>query len=243
VKHYISLGVLLLKWNTMIELRNDDCLVVMDKMIANGFKVDCIVTDPPYKIITGGDSNGKNSIRPKGILSGNRELMKTVPKFKDWLPKCFKIAKEGTQHYFMTNSSNLLEMMNEVTKAGFKIQNLLVWEKNNCTPSQFYMKNCEYTIFARKGKSKYINNIGASKTVHKYDNIIGNKVHPTEKPLELMKFYIENSTNSGDLVFDPFMGSGTTCVAAKECGRSSIGIELDERYFQIAEERIGQWQK
>lgn len=221
----------------MIDLRMGDALEIL-KTIPNE-SIDCIVTDPPYKIITGGDSNGKNSIRPKGILKGNRELMRTVPKFSEWLPELFRVLKNGTQNYIMVNSSNLLKMANEIEKAGFKIQNFLVWQKNNCTPSQFYMKNCEYTIFFRKGKSKYINDIGGSKTVHSFDNIIGNKVHPTEKPIDLMKFYIKNSTNEGETVLDPFMGSGTTGVACKNLNRQFIGIEMQEDYFNIASERVG----
>ena len=220
----------------MIELIQGDCLQEMQKIQSES--IDCVVTDPPYKIITGGDSNGKNSVRPKGILSGNRELMKSIPKFEYWLKELFRVLKNGTQSYIMVNSSNLLKMANEIEKAGFKIQNYLVWQKNNCTPSQFYMKNCEYTIFFRKGKSKYINDIGGSKTVHQFNNIIGNKVHPTEKPIDMMKYYISNSTNEYDTVLDLFMGSGSTGVACKELNRNFIGIELDEHYFAIAKKRV-----
>ena len=127
--------------------------------------------------------------------------------------------------------------MNKSLAVGFKHINLLVWEKNNCTPSQFYMKNCEYTLLLRKGSSKYINDIGGSKTVHKFNNIIGIKVHPTEKPVELMEFYVENSSNRGDMVLDMFMGSGSTGVACVNTNRNFIGIELDENYFNIAEKR------
>tara|TARA_R110000851_G_scaffold171672_1_gene317998 strand:+ start:171 stop:872 length:702 start_codon:yes stop_codon:yes gene_type:complete len=220
----------------MIDLRLGDALEILKTIPSES--VDCVVTDPPYKIITGGDSNGKNSIRPKGILKGNRELMRTVPKFSEWLPELFRVLKNGTQNYVMVNSSNLLKMANEIEKAGFKIQNFLVWQKNNCTPSQFYMKNCEYTIFFRKGKSKYINDIGGSKTVHFFKNIIGNKVHPTEKPIELMEFYVKNSTNENDIVLDPFMGSGSTGLACKNTNRSFIGIEMQEDYFEIAKNKI-----
>ena len=103
----------------MVQLYKGDCVEVME-----GFKtesIDLIVTDPPYKIITGGDSNGKNSIRPKGILSGNRELMKFIPKFSEWLPECYRVLKNGTHAYFMVNSTNLTEMLVEVEKTGFKI--------------------------------------------------------------------------------------------------------------------------
>jgi len=218
-----------------IDLRLGDCLEILKTIPSES--IDCLVTDPPYKIITGGDSNGKNSVRPKGILKGNRELMKTIPKFSDWLPEMFRVLKDGSQNYVMVNSSNLLKMANEIEKTGFKIQNFLIWQKNNCTPSQFYMKNCEYTLFFRKGKSKYINDIGGSKTVHSFNNIIGNKLHPTEKPIDLMEFYIRNSTNENDIVLDPFMGSGTTMLACKNLNRKGIGIEKEQMYFDISRQR------
>ena len=213
------------------KIHNIDCLIGM-KEIPNE-SVDLIVTDPPYKTITGGDSNGKNSTRPKGMLSGNRKLFayQNNIKISDWMPEIYRILKQGTHCYVFTNVLNLKEMILESEKAGFKLQNLLVWEKNNCTPSQYYMKNCEYVLLLRKGKAKYINDIGGSKTVHQFNNIIGNKKHPAEKPQDLIEFYISNSSNEGDLVCDPFMGCGTTARAATRLGRNYIGFEIDEQYM------------
>ena len=219
----------------MINLMNGNCLELI-KTIPDG-SVDLCISDIPYKLTGGGKGDGANSKRPKGILGENSQLMK-VPKFEDWLPELYRVMKNGTHIYLMCNFKNLNDLMNKSLSAGFKHVNLLVWEKNNCTPSQFYMKNCEYTLLLRKGSSKYINNIGESKTVHKFNNIIGNKVHPTEKPITLMEFYLTNSSNKGDVVLDMFMGSGSTGVAAKNLNRSFIGIELDETYFEIAKERI-----
>jgi site-specific DNA-methyltransferase (adenine-specific) len=96
------------------------------------------------------------------------------------------------------------------------------------------MKNCEYVLLLRKGKAKWINNIGGSKTVHQFNNIIGNKRHPAEKPQDLIEFYISNSSNEGDIVLDPFMGCGTTARAAKHLNRNFIGYEIDEKYVNIA---------
>lgn len=201
--------------------------------------VDLIVTDPPYKTITGGDSNGSNSERPKGMLSGNRKLFKYQKlKMSDWMPELFRVLKEETHCYIFTNVINMEEMLVEAKKAGFKLHNILCWEKNNCTPSQYYMKNCEYVLFFRKGKAKWINDIGGSKTVHKYDNIIGHKLHPTEKPIDLLKLYISNSSQEGDIILDPFAGSGSTLVAAKELNRQYIGYEIDKEYFDVTCNRI-----
>lgn len=195
--------------------------------------IDLVVTDPPYKTITGGDCNGKNSTRPKGMLSGNRKLFtyQNNIKISDWMPEIYRILKQGTHCYIFTNVLNLKEMILESEKVKFKLQNLLVWEKNNCTPSQYYMKNCEYVLLLRKGKAKWINDIGGSKTVHQFNNIIGNKKHPAEKPQNLIEFYISNSSNEGDVVCDPFMGCGTTARAAEKLNRNYIGWEIDEQYI------------
>lgn len=221
-----------------MQLMQGDCIELMKDF--HDETVDLVVTDPPYKTITGGDSNGKNSVRPKGMLSGNRKLF--AHQFgispKDWIPEIYRVLKNGSHCYIFTNALNIKEMLIEAENAGFKLHNVLVWEKNNCTPSQYYMKNCEYVLFLRKGKAKWISDIGGSKTVHKFNNVIGNKVHPTEKPVDLLEFYIRNSSSEGNIVLDPFMGSGSTGVACKNLGRSFIGMEIDSTYFETATKRI-----
>lgn len=216
---------------------NEDCLIGMKNIEDNS--INLVVTDPPYKTITGGDCNGANSERPKGMLSGNRKLFKHQKlEISQWMLELYRVLKEGTHCYIFTNVLNLKEMLDESEKAGFKLHNLLVWEKNNCTPSQFYMKNCEYVLFLRKGKAKWVNDIGGSKTVHKFNNIIGGKLHPTEKPVDLLKYYICNSSNEDDLILDPFMGSGSTAVACIETNRKFVGFELDQQYYEVANNRL-----
>lgn len=223
-----------------MELYNVDSIEFMKQM--EDCSVSLIVTDPPYKTITGGDSDGANSKRPQGMLDGDRKLFKHQKlKISDWISELYRVLKEGSHCYIMTNSLNMEEMLRESRKAGFKLHNILVWEKNNCTPSQYYMKNCEYTLFLRKGKAKWINNIGESKTVHKFNNIIGKKTHPCEKPVDLLEFYIANSIDNKetDIVFDPFMGTGSCGEACKNLGINNfIGCEIDEYYFNIAKERL-----
>ena len=217
-----------------VKLYNDDCLNVLKDIEDNS--IDLVVTDPPYEVITGGRNGGVKG-KPSGILTENKQLMKSIPKADLWLSECFRVMKDGTHIYIMTNTLNLTNYLNIINDVGFKLHNLLVWNKNNTTPNRWYMKNCEYVIFARKGFAKSINN-PSSQTVHNFDNIIGNKQHPTEKPVDLMKLYVENSSQVGDTVLDPVMGSGSTGVACKELNRNFIGVELDKQYFDIAESRI-----
>lgn len=218
----------------MINLYKGDCLEVMDKLIAEGVKVDAIITDPPYKVITGGKNGGSG--KPSGILTANKQLMRNIPEFTEWMPKLYKLLNDDSHIYLMVNMLNLKEMMIATEYAGFYIHNILIWHKSNSTPNKWYMKNCEYVIFAKKGKSKFINNCG-SRVVEQFDNP-RNKVHPTEKPVGLMEMYITNSTNENQVVLDPFMGSGSTGVACVNTNRNFIGIEMDDKYFEIAQSRI-----
>lgn len=222
----------------MIDLRKGDCLKIMKDIPDES--IDLIVTDPPYRTISGGHNT------PKWISDyGNSVLYKNDGKIfehndikhHDWLKESYRVLKKGSHIYIMTNLLNLFTLKEIAEDIGFKLHNLLVWEKNTCNANRWYMKNCEYVLFMRKGKAKSINN-ASSKTVHKYNNIVGNKLHPTEKPIELMKLYIENSSNENDMVLDPFMGSGSTGIAAKLLNRKFIGIELDDNYFEIAKKRI-----
>lgn len=222
-----------------ITLFNEDALQRMSKMADES--VDLVLTDPPYKICSGGKGKSK---QPKGMLNNDNQNVRNGSlfkhneiKFNQWLHEVYRVLKSGSHAYFMTNAKNLNDLMNEALKAGFSFHNLLTWKKNNATPNRWYMQNSEFILFFRKGKAKPINDCG-SKTVLEIDNILGNKVHPTEKPVELMEILISNSSNENDVVFDPFAGSGSTLQAAKNLNRNAIGIEIDEEYFDIAIKRL-----
>lgn len=98
------------------------------------------------------------------------------------------------------------------------------------------MGQTEFILLFRKGGAKDINDMGTSNFIQIPN--IKNKLHPTQKPIDLMKVLIENSSNEGDIVMDCFMGSGSTGVACLETNRGFIGIEIDKKYYDIAIERI-----
>lgn len=127
-------------------------------------------------------------------------------------------------------------MQTEAEKIGFKFQNIIIWNKGNATPNRYYLNAYEMILMLRKGNAKNINNMG-TKNILDIKNIRG-KTHPTEKPVELNEVFILNSSDKNGTVLDPFMGTGSCGVACKKNGRSFIGIEIDEKYFNIAKERI-----
>lgn len=233
-----------------MELYNGDCLGVLKDIASES--VDLFITDPPYKIISGGCRISAKDNECSGIFNRRKDNKRTdwvddvrtgkmfehnELKFIDWLPEVFRIMKNGTHIYIMTNDRNMQELLNAGTKVGFKVVNILTWIKNNVTPNKYYMKNTEFAVMFRKGKARSINDMGSKQAIE-IDNIIGKKTHPTEKPTKLMEYWITNSTNEGELVVDPFMGTGASGVACINANRNFIGIELDKNYFEIAESRI-----
>lgn len=219
-----------------MELYNGDCLEVMDKLIADGVKVDAIICDPPYPTTKRGCS-GKTGGMLKTELSKQGKIFKhnNLPE-NSYLRRLFILMRDESHGYLFTNNKNLSKSLIEIEKAGFSIFKTLVWAKNNCITNMFYMDSHEYIIFFRKGKAKKINDCG-TRSVLSFDNV-RNKEHPTEKPVDLLEVLVRNSTNENETVLDFTMGSGTTGVACKNLGRDFIGIELDEKYFSIAEDRI-----
>ena len=242
----------------MIDLYNGDCLEIMKAIPDNS--IDLVATDCPYKIVSGGcrkipkdgerETSGILTHRHKdnkrtdwvddvrtGKMFANNDI-----EFKDWLPDVYRVLKDKAHCYIMVNSRNLAELQKQAELAGFKFQNLLVWDKGNVTPNRYYMQGFECILMLRKGGAKNINNLGSS-NILKVPNIIGNKTHPTEKPIDLMRILIENSTQPNEIVLDPFMGSGSTMIACLNTNRKGIGIELDKHYFDIASKRINEHQK
>lgn len=220
---------------------NCDCLDGLKNVQDDS--VDLVVTDPPYRLVAGGSTKG--GINNSGILKQQpRQVIQKGMVFKhnsivfaDWIPEVYRVLKTGSHCYIMTNGRNLSELQRECEKSRLIYQNLLVWDKQNVTPSKWYMHRCEFILMLRKGKAKNINNMGMPSLLSIQNNV-GRKVHPTEKPVDLMQILVENSTQVGDVVLDPFMGSGTTAVACLKTGRNYIGFELDEKYHAIAMQRI-----
>lgn len=224
----------------MINLQQGDCLELM-KNIPDG-SVDLIVTDPPYKITSRGNGGNsgcmfQKSIVNKGLVFNNNDIS-----IKDYLGEFYRMLKTQTHCYIMTNNKNITEFLIAVKESDFHFIKNLLWVKDNKIMGQSYMSQFEYIIFLRKGRHKKINNCGDSDVLtfpnKKLKDENGKTIHDTEKPVGLMKTLIDNSSQPYDLVLDHFMGIGSTGVACVNANRNFIGMELDEKYFKIAEQRI-----
>lgn len=221
---------------------NSDFLEIVHTIEDNS--VDLIVTDPPYKTTKRGISKNtttgglvRSDLGKQGKIFKHNDI-----KIKEFMPHLYRVLKEGSHCYIMTNHVNLVEMLNVAKDCGFHFIKSLIWDKGNKIMGQCYMSQFEYILFFRKGKHKKINYCGTSDILSipniKAKDEFGQNLHDTEKPVELMEILIKNSSNENDIVFDPFMGIGSTGVACKNLQRKFIGIEIDKRYFDIANTRI-----
>ena len=219
------------------ELYRGDAIALMRKMIADGKRVNLACFDPPYLLTSGGQTAGGIHERLGGAGYDNGgHLVACDCDWTDFMPLVFQMLEEQAHAYVMTNNRNLSKLESAAERAGFGFHNWLIWDKVSATPNRWYMKNAEFTGFFYKGKAYEINDCSSKACVRLAHSDVSD--HPTEKPVALMEMYIRNSTQPGDIVFDPFMGSGTTGVAAIRAGRKFIGIELDNEWFRWAEKRI-----
>jgi site-specific DNA-methyltransferase (adenine-specific) len=224
-------------------LLNGDCLEVM-KMIEDN-SVDLVCTDPPYKITSRGNCGNSGGMMAKDISMKGKVFDNNDCNVKDWMPEIFRVLKNGSHCYIMCNQINLIEYLNVATQCGFHFIKSLIWDKQTKIMGRAYMSQFEYILFFRKGDFKQVNDCGISDIISiknkKPKDKYGKNLHDTPKPISLMELLIKQSTSLGDLVLEPFMGIGSTCIAAKNINRNYIGIELDEKYYDIAVKRINNY--
>ena len=224
----------------MHKLIHGDCLETLKRMPNES--IDLIVTDPPYPVTARGSAGNSGGMLQKDINKKGKVFTHNSIDCEEYAPEFYRILKDGSHCYVMTNHVNLIHMLNTFTDNGFHFIKSLVWDKGNKIMGQYYMSQFEYILFFRKGKGVKINNCGTSDIISvpnkKTKGEDGKNLHDTEKPVGLMNVLIENSSSEGGLVLDPFMGIGAAGVSAVGLKRNFIGIELDDNYFEIAKSRI-----
>lgn len=192
--------------------------------------VDLIVTDPPYMI------NYRSDYR-KNKYEKIKNDKNSYDLISEYFKKCNEILKDNSAIYCFCSWHNVDFFKQEFEKY-FKLKNIIVWNKNNTSMGDLkgsYAPKHEFILFGHKGRRliegfRYPDVLDFKRT--------NNKLHPTQKPIDLLEVLIKTSSKEGDVVFDGFMGSGSTGVACLKNNRNFIGIELDEKYFEIAKNRI-----
>jgi len=195
--------------------------------------IDLLLTDPPYKVTSrGGYTSSGGMLRDEKFRSG---VVFETPHISEWIDEAYRVLKDGSHAYIMCNNKNLPEFLAVVSNSDFHFVKSLIWLKDNKIMSQMYMSQFEYVLFLRKGKAKKVNDCGIS-DVLQFKNPKP-KQHPTEKPILMLELLIQQSTQDGDVVLDPFAGVCTTGSACIKTNRSFIGCEIDQSYFAIGESR------
>ena len=215
------------------KIYNEDCLEGMKRILDNS--IDLIVTDPPYLINYKSKGRKDKEHRFKKVIlnDDNEDLI------KDYIKECYRILKDDTAMYMFCSAAKVDFFKTELEKY-FTMKNMIIWEKDNHTAGDLE------SMFGRKYEIVFLVNKGIKKfngkrlgDVWKFKRVLGDKqVHQNQKPIELIEQCIEKHSDENDIIFDGFMGSGTTAVAAMNTNRRYIGFELDEYYYNVAMKRL-----
>jgi site-specific DNA-methyltransferase (adenine-specific) len=195
-----------------------------------------LVSDPPYKVTSGGKTSLLGGwIGSEEYNNSGAPVLCDID-WSDWLPLVPDALADQAHVYIFTNDRNEPDARAAAETAGLDFHRLLIWDKVAAPPNRWYQQTCEFVVFLKKGKAYRIANPSTKSLQSLFQRDESN--HPTEKPVELCRLYIENSTKPGELVLDPFAGSGTTGVAALQSGRRFVGCELDPKWFDVAVDRL-----
>lgn len=244
-------------------LYHDDCLKILEDIPENTF--DMIFADPPYMLSNGGITcqNGKVVSVNKGKWDESQGFEQDFEFHKKWLSACKRVLKKNGTLWISGTYHSIYSCGFAMQLLGYHILNDISWFKPNASPNmccRYFTASHETLIWARKDKktkhtfnyelmkngdfssdfikkpNTQMRSVWAIGTPKKSEKTFGK--HPTQKPLDLLERIILASTNEGDLILDPFMGSATTGVAALKHNRKFVGIEKEKEFVELAEKRL-----
>jgi DNA modification methylase len=216
-----------------------------------------VFADPPYNVRIAGHVGGLGSIQHKNFRMASGEMSES--EFVDFLLRVFQLlvrySLDGSIHYICMDWRHMKEVMTAGKAAHAELQNLCVWVKDVGGMGSFYRSQHELVFVFKKGGARHRNNVQLGQHGRYRTNVWhyagmnsfsrttaeGNllQLHPTVKPVALVADAIMDCSARGDIVLDPFLGSGTTLIAAERTGRLCYGIELDPAYVDVI---VRRWQ-
>lgn len=232
-----------MKIHENIEIYNDDCMDVMAELKERGLqgKIDAVITDPPYNL---SKKNNFHTMKGRqGIDFGKWD--KTFDQ-TSWLIPAIELLKPGGAMIIFNSWENLGIISDALKSRGMLVKGLITWIKSSPMPknkTRLYVNNKERAIWATKGKGWTFN---PQKATYETGDFVHtaprgkSRIHPTQKPVGLMEDIIKIHTNPKDVIFDPFMGSASTLVAAYNLDRYCIASDNDVEYeyFEKAKNRL-----
>ena len=240
------------------QIIHGNCLEELDNLYeSQGEFIDLIFADPPYFLSNGGITcqSGKMVKVDKGDWDVSRGPELNHEFNLEWLKRCQKVLKPNGTIMVSGTSHVIFSIGFAMQQLQMKLLNNITWQKPNPPPNlscRYFTHSTETILWAGKtGKTKhqfnyeYMRELNAGKqmkdvwtlTAPKPEEKIFGK-HPTQKPLSLLRRIIQAASQEGDIVLDPFNGSGTTAVACIETNRNYIGIELEQEFIELTNKRI-----
>ena len=242
----------------MNKIYNQDCIDGM-KTIPDG-KIDLVVTDPPFAINFKAKKANYNRTSSR-VLSGYNEITKeNYYEFTlNWMSQCFRILKESGGMYVFSGWNNLADILNAIEEIGFITVNHIIWKYQfGVVTNRKFVTSHYHCLYICKNdkKRKFFpyerfskeekNNQGRSLHYKDKEDVweikreywTGDEKTPTKLPAEIIKKILQYSSEEGDLVFDPFLGSGQTAVVSKLLKRNYIGFEIVKEYFDFISKRL-----
>lgn len=209
---------------------NEDCLVGMKRLPNKS--VGLAILDPPY-----GSGGRDGSVHLNNAnLYGNRVTSDSLI----WMTRqygkiLFDKTKQDSHCYVFSDWRKYKDIQIAFETSGWELRSLIIWNKGNGM-GEFWRSCHEFILFFAKIKPRKLNHGSCFNVLHYKTQ--RNKLHPAQKPLDLISFLIEASSNKGEIILDPFMGSGTTAIACKRLNRKYIGYEIEKKYYDIAIKRL-----
>ena len=223
--------------------------------LLGGTAIDVVVADPPYNVKIAGHVSGRGNVRhaefafASGEMSGAEYTTFLADSLR--LPKDY--SRDGSIWFVFMDAAHAYELLDAARRIGVKLKTTCVWGKTNAGMGSLYRSQVEFVHVFKVGTAPHVNNVelgryGRSRTTlwsyagantFRKGRMEDLEAHPTVKPLALVADAIRDVSNHGDVVLDPFLGSGTTILAAEKTGRIGRGIEFEPHYVDCA---IQRWQ-
>ena len=223
-------------------LYHGDCLDVIKTL--DGITVNHIITDPPYAISA--DNNFHTMNNPRAGVDFGAWDWDFDP--SHWLASAMPLLDKDGSLIIFCSYRFISHIIHKIEHLGGVVKDVMIWQKSNPMPRNIqrrYVQDMEFIIWAVKNKkSKWVFNKPHDKPYQRgfftTPTLLGKErtAHPTQKPIALMEEILHLHTHAGELILDPFMGTGSTGVACANTGRAFIGIERDETWYQLAQERL-----
>lgn len=222
---------------------NADYKVLFKQLKKQKIKIDAIITDPPYNVSRGKECGFTNMGRA-GMNYGNWDYNFNQT---SWIKNAIELLKDGGAIIIFNDWKNLGIIAKELEKHNCIVKDIIRWVKTNPMPRNVdrrYVMDAEFALWATKSGASWTFNKPEDKSFLKPEFKTGvvpggkNRLHPTQKHLEVMEQLVEIHTNINDIVLDPFLGSGTTALACQNRNRICVGSEIDKKYYDIILERL-----